>query len=72
MVNMATLAEVLNGRFEDCMKDLYRNMSAWADEIYDMEELSLLPEEQMLLIKWAIENCADLVKTSAKEYGIEV
>ena len=72
MVNMATLAEVMNGRFEDCMKDLYRNMSAWADEIYDMDEFNWFSDEQMRLVAGAINNCADLVKTTAQEYGIEV
>lgn len=72
VVNMTTLAEVMNGRFEDCMKDLYRNMSAWAEEIYDMDEFNWLTDEQIRLVAEAIENCADLVKTSAKEYGIEV
>ena len=59
-------------QFEDCMKDLYRDMSAWANEIYDREEFYDLTDDEMHRLEDAIERCAGLVETFAEMYGIEV
>ena len=66
------LGEYNRRQFEECMTDLYRDMSAWANEIYDVEEFDSCTDFEMQRLESAITNCANLVKTFAHAYGIEV